>query len=149
MKSSHTISILLKRGVFLTLISLFASCDVQVIEVTETEFFITKEWKLSEAYWNNEQLTNNDLNSSTDKLENFRLKLNDDFTYRIINFDGTVTSGEWNLTSGLSQLTLTGFEFESWIIAELNIRNLDLRYITPPNKPNWPVRYVLEPIRGQ
>ena len=88
---------LLILGVFL----LPVSCEVSVIEVTEIEFFLAKEWRIVEYSRSGELQTNEILAAENrGELENYRLHLKEDFTFTRTDLLGNVDSGTWSLVSG-------------------------------------------------
>jgi len=126
------------------------ACTVDVIQVSEIEFFIAKEWKITTVYSDGQPQTEEDM-LADDKLENYRLDIKDDFTFERTWFDGSKTAGTWQLTSGLSQLVLFAGEphEERWLLIDLKLRRLEMRLLQEPTKPQLDIRYELEPVRGQ
>ena len=134
----------------LSMILILSGCDVAVLEVSETEFFIAKEWKIQSVFRDGELQTQADMEPGDD-LSSFRLFIQEDFTFRRIYFDGTETAGSWQLTSGLTQLALFVGEAneERWLLLDLKLRRLEMRLLQNPDKPQLDIRYVLEPVKGQ
>ena len=133
------------------LVVMLFSCEVTEITVSEIEFFIAKEWKIQEAYRDDNLLTKETLGPG-ENLETYRLKLYDDFTFDKIDVYGQLKQGNWALTSGLSQLILFADEPETehWLILDLKIRRLEIKYEPPgPDKANIDARLVLVPVKGQ
>lgn len=128
------------------------SCDVPVLEISEIEFFIAKEWKITTVYQDGVEQSQDNMGSG-DFLDRYRLTLNDDFTFsrKFFNEQGDA-EGNWQLTSGLTQLVLFAGEpgrEEHWLLLDLKVRRLEMRLLQEPNKPQLDIRYVLEPTRGQ
>ena len=134
-----------------TLAILLPGCETQEILVPEIEFFIAKEWKIQEAYRDGALLTKESLVAG-ENLEVYRLKIYEDFTFDKIDVYGQLKRGNWALTSGLTQLVLFADEPETehWLILDLKVRRLELKYEVPSlNKPNIDSRLVLVPVKGQ
>ena len=149
---------LLILGVFL----LPTSCEVSVIEVTEIEFFLTKEWRIVEYYRSGELQTNEILAAENrGQLENYRLNLKDDFTFTRTDLLGDQDTGNWSLVSGLTQLILDSSAPDKprrWLIVDLEIRRLELDIITgelpggrtdgQESVTNAQEKFILEPVPG-
>ena len=138
----------------LTTILLISGCNVEIIEVSEIEFFIAKDWKLDAVYEYGVQQNDDDLDPG-ESISNYRLRLKDDFTYTRTNLDGSESAGEWALLSGLTQLVLfeNELEIERWLV-NLEPRELELKLQEIPEKVdgqgfNIDLRYILIPVRGQ
>ena len=120
------------------------ACEIQEIAVSEIEFFIAKEWKIKAVFQDGEPATDTDLTQ-------FRLDLNDDFTFTKTSISGQVSEGNWQLTSGLTQVVLFVDEphEERWLLLDLEIRRLEMRLLQRPDKPQLDIRYILEPVKGR
>lgn len=161
MSQLNTIRKLL-TAVLIVLLATSSGCDVAVIEGSEVEFFIAKDWKIIEYYRDNELMTDKIL-ASEDKgeLGNFVLQLNEDFTFNRTNFKQETDSGTWSLASGLTQLVLISDDPEksaNWLILDLEVRRLELKLIPGAVSGrvddldgihNGNARLILEPVRGQ
>ena len=149
---------LLILGIFL----LPASCEVSVIEVTEIEFFLAKEWRIVE-YSRSGEVQTNDLLAAENRgqLENYRLNLKDDFTFIRTDLLGNQDSGNWSLVSGLTQLILDSTAPDKprrWLIVDLEVRRLELDLITgelpggrtagQESVTNAQEKFILEPVPG-
>lgn len=147
MLSRNTIRNIVAGAVMLFMLS-STGCEVTPIEVSEIEFFIAKDWKISAVYKDGELQTVSDMQNG-DHLEDYRLTLHDDFTFDRTYFDGSNSSGNWQLTSGLTQLILFAGEpdEEHWLILDLKVRRLEMRLLQDPTKPQLDIRYVLEPVK--
>lgn len=143
---------------FLLIVSL--GCDVTIIDVSEREFFLAKEWKIVEYYKDNERKTNEilDAEGNGERLENFNLKLNKDYTFERVIFNGEKDFGTWSLNSVETELRLISddpLKSENWAIGQFEIRKLEL--VLDPNPVGGrleatrpvDVRYILEPVKGQ
>lgn len=119
-------------------------CEIQEITVSEIEFFIAKEWKIKAVFQDGEPVTDVDLSQ-------YRLRLEDDFTFTRSSISGQDNSGSWQLTSGLTQIVLFVDEphEERWLLLDLEIRRLEMRLLQRPDKPQLDIRYVLEPVKGR
>ena len=149
MTGSCNISHLIRGAFIIVLITVVSSCEVQVIEVSEAEFLITKEWKVKNVYFDGELILNGNPDLNGGRIENFRIKFNEDLTYDLRDFADTEYSGNWYLSSGFQQLILEGYILEKWTI-EIGARSLNMNFITPPNKPPaYTIRYELEAVPGQ
>lgn len=136
----------------LTTLASLISCDPAQIETSEIEFFIAKEWKIESFYGNGELITEEILKSqnSSHSLENYRLKLYEDFSFIRTGFDAIESSGTWELTAGLSQLILyfNDQPNEHYIILNLEVRKLELRVLKDPEKlGEIDIRYILIPVK--
>jgi hypothetical protein len=120
------------------------ACEIQEITVSEIEFFIAKEWKIKAVFQDGEPVTDTDLTQ-------YRLNLNDDFTFTKSSITGQVSGGTWQLTSGLTQVVLFVDEphEERWLLLDLEIRSLEMRLLQRPDKPQLDIRYILEPVKGR
>jgi hypothetical protein len=134
----------------LLLVTVLQGCETQEIKVSEIEFFIAKEWKIESVFQDGILQTNADM-TGDDKLENYRLTLNDDFTFTRVFFDGQIKEGTWQLTSGLTQVVLFVDDPDErhWLILDLEIRRLEMRLLQAPNKPQLDIRFVLQPVKGR
>lgn len=124
-----------------TLMIVMAGCANE--EQPGPEFFLGKEWKLTEVYVNGE------LNSDLDK-DQYRLILREDFSMTRINFDGSSQDGEWAIENGFNQLVFfTNSTFpERYLILSLQVRKLELHIIQSDNKVgSTEFRYILKPVR--
>ena len=144
------------RHIGLLLIIGFASllsCETAEIQSTEIEFFIANEWKLESFYGNGvliDEETIKERNASH-SLKNYKIKLNDDFTFDKTGFDNTEKSGTWELTAGLSQLILYFDDDtdEHYLILSLEVRKLELRVLKESGKVGEiDIRYILVPVRN-
>lgn len=142
--------------VFLSLMIWAPACTVEGFENPEVEFFITKEWKIKELIGND----NIDVNAD---ITQYRLTLNEDFTYtRVCIEEGDelcTASGTWNLVANETQLVLTSESpvlVEYYSILALKVRELDLKLvdletdIIDDNKLRGDSgnRYILEPVKN-
>jgi hypothetical protein len=120
------------------------ACDIPEIAVSEIEFFIAKEWKIHAVFQDGEPVTDTDLTE-------YRLDLNDDFTFTRSSIGGQESNGTWQLTSGLTQVVLFVDEphEERWLLLDLEIRRLEMRLLQLPDKPQLDIRYILEPVKGR
>ena len=120
------------------------ACEIQEIAVSEIEFFIAREWKIKAVFQDGEPVTDTDLTQ-------YRLNLNDDFTFTKTSISGQVSEGNWQLTSGLTQVVLFVDEphEERWLLLDLEIRRLEMRLLQLPDKPQLDIRYILEPVKGR
>ena len=120
------------------------ACEIQEIAVSEIEFFIAREWKIKAVFQDGEPVTDTDLTQ-------YRLELNDDFTFTRSSISGQVGEGTWQLTSGLTQVVLFVDEphEERWLLLDLEIRRLEMRLLQRPDKPQLDIRYILEPVKGR
>lgn len=132
---------------------MLASCETQEILVPEIEFFLSKEWRLEEAYRGDDLYT-----STGEDLSLYRLKLNEDFTYEKTDVFGQLKKGNWVLRSGLTQLILDDpnpSNAAHYLIIDLRIRRLELRQIPSTqsggrvSEVNLAARYILVPVKGQ
>ena len=126
----------------ITLASLL-SCDPAQIETSEIEFFIAREWKIESVIVNGEEVTDTDLSL-------YRLNLKDDFTFTRITIDGQEESGDWQLTSGLTQIILfvNDPREERYLLIDLEIRRLELRLLQDSFKDGeLDIRYILIPVK--
>ena len=128
----------------LMLVVLLPGCEIQEITVSEIEFFIAKEWKIKDVFQDGELVTDTDLTQ-------YRLKLNNDFTFTRSSISGQVSDGTWQLTSGLTQIVLFVDEprEERWLLLDLEVRRLEMRLLQNPTKPQLDIRYILTPVKGQ
>lgn len=128
----------------LMLVIILQGCEIQEITVSEIEFFIAKEWKIKAVFQDGEPVTDVDLSQ-------YRLRLEDDFTFTRSSISGQDNSGSWQLTSGLTQIVLFVDEphEERWLLLDLEIRRLEMRLLQRPDKPQLDIRYVLEPVKGR
>lgn len=144
------------KNIILFMISVFfslLSCDTAEIQVSEIEFFIANDWKLESFYGNGELIDEESIKTinSSHSLENYNLKLNDDFTFNKTGFDNIEKSGTWELTAGLSQLILylDDQTDEHYLILNLEVRKLELRVLKDPGKVGEiDIRYILVPVRN-
>ena len=120
------------------------ACEIQEIAVSEIEFFIAREWKIKAVFQDGEPVTDTDLTQ-------YRLNLNDDFTFTRSSISGQVSEGNWQLTSGLTQVVLFVDEphEERWLLLDLEIRRLEMRLLQLPDKPQLDIRYILERVKGR
>ena len=120
------------------------ACEIQEIAVSEIEFFIAREWKIKAVFQDGEPVTDTDLTQ-------YRLNLNDDFTFTKTSISGQVSEGNWQLTSGLTQVVLFVDEphEERWLLLDLEIRRLEMRLLQLPDKPQLDIRYILERVKGR
>jgi hypothetical protein len=132
------------------LMVVLVGCETQEIQVSEIEFFIAKEWRIESVFKDGILQTEADMKAA-DKLENYRLTLNDDFTFTRVFFNGEVKEGTWQLTSGLTQVVLfvDDPDEQHWLLLDLAIRRLEMRLLQAPNKPQLDIRYVLIPVKGR
>jgi hypothetical protein len=128
----------------LMLVVMVPACEIPEITVSEIEFFIAKEWKVKAVFQDGEPVTDTDLTQ-------YRLDLNDDFTFTKTSISGQVSEGNWQLTSGLTQVVLFVDEphEERWLLLDLEIRRLEMRLLQRPDKPQLDIRYILEPVKGR
>ena len=128
----------------LMLVVMVPACEIQEIAVSEIEFFIAKEWKIHAVFQDGEPVTDTDLTQ-------YRLDLIDDFTFTKTSISGQVSEGNWQLTSGLTQVVLFVDEphEERWLLLDLEIRRLEMRLLQRPDKPQLDIRYILEPVKGR
>ena len=128
----------------LMLVVMAPACEIQEIAVSEIEFFIAKEWKIKAVFQDGEPVTDTDLTQ-------YRLDLNDDFTFTKTSISGQVSEGIWQLTSGLTQVVLFVGEphEERWLLLDLEIRRLEMRLLQRPDKPQLDIRYILEQVKGR
>ena len=128
----------------LMLVVMAPACEIQEIAVSEIEFFIAKEWKIKAVFQDGEPVTDTDLTQ-------YRLDLNDDFTFTNTSISGQVSEGIWQLTSGLTQVVLFVGEphEERWLLLDLEIRRLEMRLLQRPDKPQLDIRYILEQVKGR
>lgn len=155
--------VFIKCIIILSIFLLPASCEVSVIEVTEIEFFLAKEWRIVEYSRSGEVQTNEILAADNRGiLENYRLNLKDDFTFTRVDLMGEEDSGTWSLVSGLTQLILDSPEPDKprrWLIVDLEVRRLELDIITgelpggrlagQESVTNAQEKFILEPVPGQ
>lgn len=128
----------------LMLVVMVPACEIQEIDISEIEFFIAKEWKIKAVFQDGEPVTDTDLTQ-------YRLDLNDDFTFTKTSISGQVSEGIWQLTSGLTQIVLFVGEphEERWLLLDLEIRRLEMRLLQRPDKPQLDIRYILEQVKGR
>lgn len=128
----------------LMLVVMVPACEIQEIDISEIEFFIAKEWKIKAVFQDGEPVTDTDLTQ-------YRLDLNDDFTFTKTSISGQVSEGNWQLTSGLTQVVLFVDEphEERWLLLDLEIRRLEMRLLQRPDKPQLDIRYILEQVKGR
>ena len=130
-------------GLFIITLTFILGCEPAQIEVSEIEFFIAKEWKIESVFVNGEEVTDTD-------LSHYRLKLEDDFTFSRITIDGQEESGDWQLTSGLTQIVLfvNDPREERYLLLNLEIRRLELRLLQDSFKDGeLDIRYILIPVK--
>lgn len=111
-------------------------------ETPDLSFFLSKEWKMTDALINGE--------SQDIDLNAFRLILNKDFTFSRVNLNGEEDEGSWALANGNNQVELesTSLGFEEYLIVELQFRLLELQVIQGSDKVGeTEFRYILEPVR--
>ena len=131
-------------SISLVLVVMFPGCEIQEIAVNEIEFFIAKEWKIKAVFQDGEPVTDTDLTQ-------YRLELNDDFSFTKTSISGQDNNGTWQLTSGLTQVVLFVDEphEERWLLLDLEIRSLEMRLLQRPDKPQLDIRFILEPVKGR
>ena len=131
-------------SISLVLVVMFPGCEIQEITISEIEFFIAKEWKIKAVFQDGEPVTDTDLTQ-------YRLNLNEDFTFTKSSISGQVSEGTWQLTSGLTQVVLFVDEphEERWLLLDLEIRSLEMRLLQRPDKPQLDIRFILEPVKGR
>ena len=118
-------------------------CETAQIETSEIEFFIAREWKIESVFVNGQEVTDTDLTL-------YRLKLNDDFTFSRTTIDGQEENGDWQLTSGLTQVVLfvNDPREERYLLLDLEIRRLELRLLQDSFKDGeLDIRYILIPVK--
>lgn len=144
MMNKYFIKYLKIISISLMLAIMLPGCEIQEITVSEIEFFIAKEWKIKAVFQDGEPVTDVDLSQ-------YRLRLEDDFTFTRSSISGQDNSGTWQLTSGLTQIVLFVDEphEERWLLLDLEIRRLEMRLLQRPDKPQLDIRYVLEPVKGR
>lgn len=144
MMNKYFIKYLKIISISLMLVIMLPGCEIQEITVSEIEFFIAKEWKIKAVFQDGEPVTDVDLSQ-------YRLRLEDDFTFTRSSISGQDNSGTWQLTSGLTQIVLFVDEphEERWLLLDLEIRRLEMRLLQRPDKPQLDIRYVLEPVKGR
>lgn len=144
MMNKYFIKYLKIISISLMLVIMLPGCEIQEITVNEIEFFIAKEWKIKAVFQDGELVTDVDLSQ-------YRLRLEDDFTFTRSSISGQDNSGTWQLTSGLTQIVLFVDEphEERWLLLDLEIRRLEMRLLQRPDKPQLDIRYVLEPVKGR
>ncbi len=144
MMNKYFIKYLKIISISLMLVIMLPGCEIQEITVNEIEFFIAKEWKIKAVFQDGEPVTDVDLSQ-------YRLRLEDDFTFTRSSISGQDNSGTWQLTSGLTQIVLFVDEphEERWLLLDLEIRRLEMRLLQRPDKPQLDIRYVLEPVKGR
>ena len=139
---------------------LLMGCDLATIEGSEDEFFLAKEWKIIEYYKGDELMTTERAaQEDGGPIENYRLKLSDDFTYERTFFDGSKDNGTWYLTAEGTYLNLDSDAPDlpkKWQIIELKIRKLEMLLVPGGlggrmDDLNIPLkaRLILEPVKGQ
>lgn len=144
MMNKYFIKYLKIISISLMLVVMLPGCEIQEITVSEIEFFIAKEWKIKAVFQDGEPVTDVDLSQ-------YRLRLEEDFTFTRSSISGQDNSGTWQLTSGLTQIVLFVDEphEERWLLLDLEIRRLEMRLLQRPDKPQLDIRYVLEPVKGR
>lgn len=144
MMNKYFIKYLRVITISLVLVIMFPACEIQEITISEIEFFIAKEWKIKAVFQDGELVTDTDLTQ-------YRLNLNDDFTFTRTSISGQDSDGTWQLTSGLTQVVLFVDEphEERWLLLDLEIRSLEMRLLQRPDKPQLDIRYILEPVKGR
>jgi hypothetical protein len=144
MMNKYLLKYLKGLSISLMLVVMFSACEIQEITISEIEFFIAKEWKIKAVFQDGEPVTDTDLTQ-------YRLELNDDFTFTKTSISGQDNNGTWQLTSGLTQVVLFVDEphEERWLLLDLEIRSLEMRLLQRPDKPQLDIRYILEPVKGR
>jgi hypothetical protein len=92
---------------------------------------------------------NGEVVTDTD-LSLYRLKLEDNFSFSRITIDGQEESGDWQLTSGLTQIVLfvNDPREERYLLLDLEIRRLELRLLQDSFKDGeLDIRYILIPVK--
>ena len=124
-------------------VSLISGCEISG-EIPEIRYFLNNTWKLDKVEVNGVTETDVDLSL-------YRLRLNDDLTFREVSIKGEETEGTWRLDNNASVLILeypdeTEFGF---IIVELQIRNLTMRVIQSEEKiGSLDIKYYLIPVKS-
>jgi hypothetical protein len=144
MMNKYFIKYLRIISISLVLVVMFPGCEIQEITISEIEFFIAKDWKIKAVFQDGEPVTDTDLSQ-------YRLRLEEDFTFTKSSILGQENSGAWQLTSGLTQIVLFVDEphEERWLLLDLEIRSLEMRLLQRPDKPQLDIRYILEPVKGR
>lgn len=136
---------------------IFCGCETLELSVEPREFFIAKEWKIESFIGNGNVQSVEEIKADNPSLTpaNYRLILNEDFTFSRTNVKGETDNGTWSLASGLTQLILdNGTVIESWLIIDLQIRRLEIKYtgsseVKPNQEGILDMIYVLKPVKGQ
>jgi hypothetical protein len=135
------ISIIISLNLMVSL----SMCTSEGISINEIEFFIAKEWKIESVIVNGNTVTDTDLSQ-------YRLILNEDFTFKRITIDGQEEAGNWQLTAGLSQVVIFVDDprEESYLLLDLEVRRLEMRLLQESFKDGQlDIRYILVPVKGQ
>jgi len=122
---------------------ILAGCEITG-EVPELNYFLNRQWKLEKVVVNGKQETEVDLSL-------YRLRLNDDFTFKEISIRGVETEGAWRVDNNATILVLEypdDSEF-GFIIVELQIRTLVLRVIQSESKiGSLDILYHMVPVKS-
>ncbi len=151
----------LTRPLIYCIITFFVfACDVFELAIDERDFFIAKEWKIESFIGNGEVLTEEEIkaNNPAHSLNNYRLILNEDYTFSRIEVNGEESNGTWSLISGSTQLKLelSESQSETYLIIDLQVRRLEIKFSGSNEvKPGenvydgmLDITYVLEPVKG-
>lgn len=116
-------------------------CD-PLPEEEQTRFFLSNEWRLIDIKQNGVSQTNVD-------YSRYRLKLNEDQTLLLIDFDGTEREGEWQLSNADRELILFPGETneQRFLILTLQLRTMELQTVLVSNKTgSSEFRFLFEPV---
>ena len=121
------------------IVILQSGCEI-TLDPPETEFFLTRTWKLS-------AVKNGEISETVPGIENFRVTVVEDGTLKLIDFDGSEYDGEWQLNSTNSVIETRYFNYPDpdtgtvvaekvyrWTIISIELRSLRLNQELGDNK---------------